>query len=108
MDYKTLGLNIRSERKKQNMTIEDLAFKADITPNYLGKIERAQSKLSLEALVKIANALNITADDLLYHEFTSIPSKKINKLNNQLNTISKNKDYYELLEVIINHLDQKK
>ena len=69
MDYTKLGNNIRKERLKQNLTIEKLAYKADITPNYLGKIERAQSKLSLEVLIKIANALGITSDDILSHEF---------------------------------------
>ena len=107
MDYKSLGKNIRNERKKQNLTIEELAFKADITPNYLGKIERAQTKLSLESLVKIANALKVTTDDLLFHDLTTFPSKKVDHINSQLNNISKNKDYYELLQVIINHMEHK-
>mgnify|MGYP002508455416 FL=1 len=38
MNYAKLGNNIRKERLKQNLTIEELAYKADITPNYLGKI----------------------------------------------------------------------
>lgn len=108
MDYKQLGINIRNERKKQNLTIEELAFRADITPNYLGKIERAQTKLSLEVLIKIANALDVTSDDLLFHEFPNVPNNKINSLNDKLCNISKNKDYYELLEVIVNHLNRKK
>ena len=107
MDYIKLGINIRNERKKQNLTIEELAFKADITPNYLGKIERAQTKLSLEALIKIVNALNLTADDLLFHEFTSISSTKANKLTQDIYNLKNNKDHYELLEVIVNHLNKK-
>ena len=81
MDYTKLGDNIRKERKNQNITIEELAFRADITPNYLGKIERAQTKLSLEVLIKICNALDITADDVLSHEFNNIPIKRVEILN---------------------------
>lgn len=108
MDYKQLGINIRNERKKQNLTIEELAFRADITPNYLGKIERAQTKLSLEVLINITNALGLTSDDILAHEFDNIPSKRIDILSNKISKISKsNKEYFELLEIIVSHFSKK-
>ena len=93
MDYKKLGENIRKERLKQGLTIEDLAFKAGISPNYLGKIERAQTKLSLDTLIKISNALNLTADPLLKHEFDFFP-----------NICSLDKGYAELLELILDYM----
>ena len=66
IDYIVLGRNIRAERKKQSMTQEQLAEKAGITENYLGKIERAETTPSLETTVSIAAALGVTVDQLLY------------------------------------------
>ena len=97
MDYKKLGENIRKERLKQGLTIEDLAFKAGISPNYLGKIERAQTKLSLDTLIKISNALNLTADPLLKHEFDFFP-------NASAIICSLDKGYAELLELILDYM----
>lgn len=105
MDYKKLGENIRKERLKQSLTIEDLAFKADITPNYLGKIERAQTKLSLETLIKISNALNLTTDSLLKHEFKSFPDIKSIHMDKQFKDIcSLDKNNAELLEIILDFM----
>ena len=43
IDIKIIGSNIRKERKNQMLTIEQLAEKAGITDNFLGKIERGES-----------------------------------------------------------------
>ena len=108
MDYTKLGNNIRKERLKQNLTIEELAYKADITPNYLGKIERAQSKLSLEVLIKIANALGITSDYILSHEFQKVSKHSIDKINKNLAILAqKNSEDIELLNVIIDFIINK-
>ncbi len=69
IDIKILGNNIRNERKKQLLTIESLAEKAGITENFLGKIERGESKASLETIYSIANALNSSIDFLIREEF---------------------------------------
>ena len=42
IDIKIIGSNIRKERKQQMLTIEQLAEKAGITDNFLGKIERGE------------------------------------------------------------------
>ena len=65
MDYRGLGDGIRFDRTKLNMTQQQLADIIDMPANYLGKIERADRILSLETLVKIANALGINIDYLL-------------------------------------------
>ena len=88
MNYAKLGNNIRNERLKQNLTIDELAYKADITPSYLGKVERVQNKLSLEVLIKIANALGITSDDILSHKFKKVPQQFIDTLNKNLIVLS--------------------
>lgn len=66
MDYKGIGCRIREQRRRNNMTLEALAEKVELSPNYMGKIERGEKKFSFEAIVKISRALNITIDHLLY------------------------------------------
>lgn len=64
LDAKVLGENIRKERKRQLMTIEQLAEKAGITENFLGKVERGDSMPSLLTIDSIATALNVSIDYL--------------------------------------------
>jgi transcriptional regulator with XRE-family HTH domain len=109
MDYNKLGMNIRRIRKKNNLTIEQLAEKANISSNYLGKIERAQSILSVEVLVKIANALETTTDELLGNNIHTVSNKRVMKTNSQLNLLARsNPDYYDFVENIVDYMINKK
>lgn len=65
VDYKKIGKRIRAERKKLSLTQEQLAEKADMNASHLSHIETGQTKLSLPTIVMIANALNISVDELL-------------------------------------------
>ena len=44
---------------------EELAHKANICRTYIGMVERAERNISLQNAKKIADALNITIDELL-------------------------------------------
>jgi transcriptional regulator with XRE-family HTH domain len=59
-----LGETIHAERKKRGWSQEKLAEKADLARNYIGNIERAEYKITVETLAKIAKALNLTVHDL--------------------------------------------
>ncbi|MBQ7751616.1 MAG: helix-turn-helix transcriptional regulator [Clostridia bacterium] len=54
-----IGLNILHYRKEQGMTQMQLAEKADISSQYLQRIETAASSCTLDTLIDIAEALNI-------------------------------------------------
>jgi XRE family transcriptional regulator, regulator of sulfur utilization len=41
------------------MSIEKLAERADLHPNYLGEVERGEKAASIDTLVKIAKGLRI-------------------------------------------------
>jgi len=43
-----LGETIRAERIKAGLTQEELAEKADLARNYIGNIERAEYKVTVE------------------------------------------------------------
>jgi len=51
------GRKIRQFRLEDGLTIEELAFRAQLHPNYLGDIERGTRNPSLANLKKIADGL---------------------------------------------------
>ena len=66
IDKNILGKNIRENRIKKQMTLEQLSERLDVTENYLGKIERSNNVPSLDVIVKIAEILEVSVDSLLF------------------------------------------
>jgi len=64
--HERLWIHIRARRKKASLSQEQLAEKADLTRNYIGDIERAEKKVTLETLAKIAKALKCRVRDLAW------------------------------------------
>lgn len=56
--YKNLGTKVRELRHAKNLTIAQLAEIASIDDYFLGEIERAEKKPSLDTLLKLAKALD--------------------------------------------------
>lgn len=65
LDYHAIGTRIRRLRKAQGLTQQTLAEISNQEPSNISHIERGATKLSLPTLVSIANALGVTADELL-------------------------------------------
>lgn len=65
IDYQAIGQRIRQYRQEYGLSQETLSEKADVTPAHFSHIERGHTKPSLPTLIRIANALDITIDDLL-------------------------------------------
>lgn len=64
-DYRViLGETIREQRMRAGFTIEALAEKADLHPNYLGRVERGEEHASVSALIRVAKALDIRVREL--------------------------------------------
>ena len=62
--YILLGNNIKLRRKALNLTQQQLADKVNLSLNFVGKIEVAFSKPSLDTLIDIATALEISVSEL--------------------------------------------
>lgn len=60
-----LGVAIREARVKQNLSQEKLAEIACLHRNFVGLVERATTKLAIDSLFAIADALNTSASVLL-------------------------------------------
>ena len=65
MDYRQLGIRVKTAREAKNLTQEQLSEKLGLSNNFISNIERGRSKPSLETLVKICTALDTTPDFLL-------------------------------------------
>jgi transcriptional regulator with XRE-family HTH domain len=70
------GEVIRRYRKERGLSQEALAEAASLTADYLGFIERGENVPTLTVILKIAQALDVDASDLL-QEFTRAALKRM-------------------------------
>ena len=66
LDYVLIGRRIHDIRKLLHMTQSELAEAVDLTEPYISRIETGVRSGSLDAYVRIAAALGVTVDHLLY------------------------------------------
>lgn len=101
-----LGERIREKRKSKHITQERLAEKADVGTTHISHIETGCTKLSLKTFIAIANALDVSADDLLCDYINQ--SSEI--YNNELTTLIKDcsdkeiRFIYDLVKHTLNSL----
>lgn len=62
---KIFGEKVRLLRVKQNLSQEELAFRAGLHRTYIGMIERAEKNITLLNIEKLAKALNVSIAELL-------------------------------------------
>lgn len=60
--------NISTERKKRGLSMAKLAAMANLSVSHISKLESARCDIGLKALLRIAAALEMEAEDLLPHE----------------------------------------
>lgn len=65
INYQILGAKIKSIRKKKKLSQQTLSESIDISPTYMSYIESGIRSMSLDTLVSLANALDVTTDTLL-------------------------------------------
>lgn len=63
---KQIGRKILELRTESRLTQNELAEKFDITPSYLGQVERGNNLVSLELLIKAAMLFNKTLDFFVF------------------------------------------
>ena len=72
LDYKALGKRIKEQRLKRHLTQEKLGEIVCVNTSNISHIERATTQVSLSSLVKIANALGTTLDQLTCDSLHSV------------------------------------
>jgi transcriptional regulator with XRE-family HTH domain len=66
---KQIGGRIRTLRKKQELSLRDLAFKIGMEPSNLSVIENGKSNPQLLTYAKIASALQLSLKELFDFDF---------------------------------------
>ncbi|MFI5349482.1 MAG: helix-turn-helix domain-containing protein [Elusimicrobiota bacterium] len=74
--YAHAAARIREMRRSQGLPLEELAGRAEITPSYLGQIERMERKPSLLTLSMIADGLRVEPSSIL--DGQPLPASKNN------------------------------
>lgn len=65
IDYKAIGIRIKIARIKREITQDQVASVTGLSNPHISNVETGNTKLSLPTLIKIANALLVSVDDLL-------------------------------------------
>lgn len=84
VDYISIGNRIKEIRNSKGWTQAKLAEKSGVEPSNISHIERAATKLSLPTMVNIANALNVTLDEIAYGSLVKSTHVSIKMINDIL------------------------
>lgn len=84
VDYVKIGQRIKEIRNKKGLQQAELAYRAGLTTSHTSHIETAQTKLSLPAIVKIANALSVSVDELLCDSLIEVKPVYDQRIANEL------------------------
>ena len=57
--YKKIGENIRRFRRQKGLSQEELAWTGTINRSFIGGLERAEKKPSIDTMMKIAKTLDV-------------------------------------------------
>lgn len=68
IDYKSIGERVKFERERRSMTRDEFSEVVGISSVYLSQIERSERVMSLGTFIKVASALQVSLDYLIYGE----------------------------------------
>ncbi len=102
INYKAIGERIRHFRVSRNLTQAKLGELSLVEPSNISHIERGATKVSLPTLMKIANVLNVSLDELVYDSLKVNSHISIDELNELLSdcTDSELKSIVELVKSV--------
>ena len=83
VNYVEIGNRIRIERENFDMTREKLSELLNISPNFLGQIERGERKMSINTLINISECLHISIDYLFFERENINNSNVLHSLINR-------------------------
>lgn len=105
MDEKRLiGLRIKGLRKTKKLSQEELAERAETSPNYVSRMERGTENPTLDMLIKISKALEVDMWELFdfKHEVSTNQLKEmLKRIANQIDDDEKLKTAVRVLSVVV-------
>ena len=87
-DFRAFGLAIKSVRKKQNLTREQVGAMIEIDPRYLTNIENKGQHPSLQVFYDLVSLLNISVDEFFLPASDLDKSTRRRQLEKQLDNLS--------------------
>ena len=94
----SLGNMILELRKKNGLSQEQLGEKVDVTRQTISNWELGETTPNPEQLKLLSKALEVSIDELLGNDFTSIIETKMNKIDGN---VIKNNNLLKVMFVII-------
>lgn len=61
-----MGERLRELRREAKLSQEDLSDSTGLTTNYIGMVERAERRVTIEAAISIAQALGVKLSEILH------------------------------------------
>lgn len=110
MEKKKMDIHIgkicQQYRLKNNLTQSQVAELTELEPRHISQIERGFSKGSIDTLIKLCNAYQITPDVILYDLLDSSVKEKISSYSEDFKKLSI-KDKNTILHIINYFLNTK-
>lgn len=97
-----LGSKIREMRKKQKISQEKFSEMVDLNPRQIVRIENGESFPTAENLEKIAEALNISVQELFYNDCFASDSFLKNEIIKSLDNL--NSKELRMLYLVVSNL----
>lgn len=101
-----LGPRLKDARVKKGMTIQRLADEVGVMGNYISQMESGDKMPSMDTFIRLANALDVTADDLLC-DYLNAEKQVVNKkVNVDISSLDKSQQRFieQLVALIIQFL----
>ena len=100
---KLIGLRIKELRKRKGLSQEEVAEKAETSPNYVSRMERGTENPTLDMLIKISEALEVDMWELFDFKHQESPKalkEMLRKIGGEIEDEDKLKVAVRLLRVI--------
>ena len=98
MDYRQLGVRVRQQRELNGLTQSQLAKQVGVSSSFIGHIERGEKKASVETVVALCNAMEISPSVLLQDSLSDAV------MRSQLSIDEENQDLMEgLMHLVREH-----
>lgn len=98
MSLQQIGQRLCARRLQMNMTQEELAERANVTSQTISFAELGKKAMRADTIIGICQALQVSADYLLFGEVTR---KELSALDQKISQL--NPEQYRHLEEIINN-----
>ncbi|USF29234.1 helix-turn-helix transcriptional regulator [Clostridium sp. MD294] len=99
---KEIGKRIRDQRLKNKLTIEKLCELLDVSPSFIGLVERGTSGISIEKLYRLSEIFHVSTDYLIKgsQDINTSPQKQNNSALDALNAYLYNSTEDEILFIL--------